>query len=34
MTPWWKFWNPQSGAIGGMITGLIIGGLWVLVLVI
>lgn len=21
VVPWWHFWNPHSGAIGGLITG-------------
>lgn len=27
---WWHFWNPQSGAIGGLIGGLVIWSVWVL----
>lgn len=21
-TPWWEFWNPMSGVVGGIIAGL------------
>lgn len=24
-TPWWQFWNPQSGILGGLIFGVILG---------
>lgn len=23
-TPWWKFWNPNSGGAGGLIAGLML----------
>lgn len=23
-TPWWKFWRPQSGVIGGLIMGAVV----------
>ena len=26
-TPWWKFWEPTSGAIGGLIYGMILNGI-------
>ena len=26
-TPWWKFWNPGSGVIGGLIAGVLVGAL-------
>lgn len=26
--PWWEFWNPQSGPVGGLLGGLV---LWSLI---
>jgi hypothetical protein len=26
--PWWHFWNPQSGIIGGIIFGLVLCALY------
>lgn len=27
---WWQFWRPQSGTLGGMIMGVLLGGVFVL----
>ena len=30
MRPWWQFWHPGSGVLGGVVAGLIIAGLFFL----
>ena len=27
---WWEFWNPRSGAVGGVITGIMLVSVYIL----